>query len=49
MAGLDGRIEIGIDYRPCIVHVREVLKTRHHVDRGFCKAYQEIAEPEERR
>lgn len=26
MAGLDGRIEIGIDYRPCIVHIPAVTQ-----------------------
>lgn len=42
MAGLDGKIEIGIDYRPCIVHVPAVMKTRR-IDRNI---HREISEPE---
>lgn len=46
MAGLDGRIEIGIDYRPCIVHIPAVTKPRRHTFGVGCDTYQEIVEPE---
>ena len=29
MAALDGKIAIGVDYRPCTVHIPAVTKTRY--------------------
>lgn len=46
MAGLDGRIEIGIDYRPCMIHIPAVKKPRRHTRGTTCDTYQEIIEPE---
>lgn len=42
MAGLDGRIEIGIDYRPCIVHIPEKA-TSYRMSNGEI-----VKEPEEK-
>ena len=46
MAGLDGRIEIGIDYRPCIVHVPAVMKKKAHTLGAVLDVYDVIDEPE---
>lgn len=47
MAGLDGRIEIGIDYRPCIVHVPVVMKEKEtRTSGGALNVYNLIEEPE---
>lgn len=46
MAGLDGRIEIGIDYRPCMIHIPVVKKPRRHTLGVGCDIYQEVIEPE---
>ena len=46
MAGLDGRIEIGIDYRPCIVHVPAVMKKKVHALGAVLDVYDVIGEPE---
>lgn len=42
MAALDGEITIGIDYRPCIVHVPAVVRNR----RQDINVYQEVVETE---
>lgn len=42
MAALDGKITIGIDYRPCIVHIPAVTKNR----RQDLNVYREVVEPE---
>lgn len=41
MAALDGQITIGIDYRPCIVHIPAVTRNR----RQDLNVYQEVVEP----
>lgn len=47
MSGLSGKIRIGIDYRPCIVHIPAVTKPRRRHTRGTaCDTYQEVIEPE---
>lgn len=42
MAALDGKITIGIDYRPCIVHIPAVMRNR----RQDLNVYREVVEPE---
>lgn len=42
MAALDGKITIGIDYRPCIVHIPAVMRNR----RKDLNVYREVVEPE---
>lgn len=42
MARLDGKITIGIDYRPCIVHIPAVTRNR----RQDLNVYREVVEPE---
>lgn len=42
MAALDGKITIGIDYRPCIVHIPAVTRNR----RQDLNVYREVVEPE---
>lgn len=42
MAALDGKITIGIDYRPCIVHIPAVTRNR----RQELNVYREVVEPE---
>lgn len=42
MAALDGKITIGIDYRPCIVHIPAVARNR----RQDFNVYREVVEPE---
>lgn len=42
MAVLDGKITIGIDYRPCIVHIPAVTRSR----RQDLNVYREVIEPE---
>ena len=42
MAGLDGKITICIDYRPCIVHIPAVTRNR----RQDLNVYREVVEPE---
>lgn len=42
MAALDGKITIGIDYRPCIVHIPAVTRNR----RQDLSVYREVVEPE---
>lgn len=42
MAGLGGKIIIGINYRPCIVHIPAVTRDR----RQDINVYREVVEPE---
>lgn len=42
MAGLNGKITICIDYRPCIVHIPAVTRNR----RQDINVYREVVEPE---
>lgn len=42
MAALDGKITIGIDYRPCIVHIPAVTRNRWQDLNVYC----ELVEPE---
>lgn len=42
MAGLGGKIIIGINYRPCIVHIPAVTRDR----RQDLNVYREVVEPE---
>lgn len=42
MSALDGKITIGIDYRPCIVNIPEVTRNRRK-DLNVCR---EVVEPE---
>lgn len=42
MAALDGKITIGIDYRPCIVHIPAVMRNR----RQDHNVYREVVEME---
>lgn len=44
MAVLDGKITIGIDYRPCIVHIPAVTRNR----RQDINVYREVVEPKKR-
>lgn len=42
MAALDGKITIGVDYRPCIVHIPAVTRNR----RQDLNVYREVVKPE---
>lgn len=42
MAALDGKITIGIDYRPCIVHIPAVARN----GRKGLNVYREVVKPE---
>lgn len=42
MAALDGKITIGVEYRPCIVHIPAVTRNRRQDLNVYC----EVVEPE---
>lgn len=51
MAALDGKIAIGVDYRPCTVHIPAVTKTRYPDRKSTAKnerPYQEVIVPEKK-
>ena len=51
MAALDGKITIGIDYRPCMVHIPAVTKTCYPDRKSTAKnekLYQEVIVPEKK-
>lgn len=51
MAALDGKITIGIDYRPCTVHIPAVTKTCYPDRKSTAKnerPYQEVIVPEKK-
>ena len=51
MAALDGKITIGIDYRPCMVHIPAVTKTCRPDRKSTAKnerPYQEVIVPEKK-
>mgnify|MGYP001623119440 CR=1 FL=1 len=51
MAALDGKITIGIDYRPCVVHIPAVTKTCRPDRKSTAKnerPYQEVIVPEKK-
>ena len=51
MAALDGKITIGIDYRPCMVHIPAVTKTCYPDRKSTAKnerPYQEVIVPEKK-
>lgn len=51
MAALDGKITIGIDYRPCMVHIPAVTKTCYPDRKSTAKnqrPYKEVIVPEKK-
>ena len=51
MAALYGKIAIGVDYRPCTVHIPAVTKTRYPDRKSTAKnerPYQEVIVPEKK-
>lgn len=51
MSTLDGKITIGIDYRPCMVHIPAVTKTCIQTEKARQKnerPYQEVIVPEKK-
>ena len=51
MSALDGKIAIGVDYRPCTVHIPAVTKTRYPDRKSTAKnerPYQEVIVPEKK-
>lgn len=51
MAALDGKIAIGVDYRPCMVHIPAVTKTCYPDRKSTAKnqrPYKEVIVPEKK-